>query len=232
MLCFIGDTHGNFGFFRNLPKVIPNELNITFIQVGDFGLWPDMMKSWPDDFPWKVYFIHGNHDSWNMYHNWNSISKVANNLFYVPNGTMLELEGLKIGFMGGGESLDRSMRTEGFDWWPQERVTLHDVGVFLKKIKKVDVLVSHTPPLNVIQRHWPPVSKFYWKLPEDWSDVSSLSVEYLRNELDLPPTICGHMHKSVLDGNVRILDINEPYFWCGDITKNEVKYDRLAAKIS
>ena len=45
--------------------------------------------------------------------------------------------------------------------------------------------------------------------PAAWRDPSAINIETLWDAVGNPPLVCGHMHRSLVDGNVRILDINE-----------------------
>ena len=66
---------------------------------------------------------------------------MAPNLVFVPRGTVLELDGRRIAFLGGGNSIiDRAVRRNGVDWWPEEQVTLADVARFADA-GTVDILV-------------------------------------------------------------------------------------------
>ena len=226
MIMFVGDIHGSLAILESLIQDIllmnsylsesvkagnGRSSALKIIQVGDFGWEPSSLKGYIES-PFPIYAIEGNHEYFPMLEGIMNVKEVRSNLFYVPRGTVMEIDGYKIGFMGGGESLDKAWRREGFSWWPRERVMAHDVGQFLKYNKKVDLLVTHTPPLNFIKRNFPPVNKAFWKLPEDWVDISSQNVEKLWGELGMPPVICGHMHRKIIDGQCRMLDINELLF--------------------
>ena len=210
----MGDTHGFFKVFHELKKLAPVNRNIPmiFIHVGDFGYWPGHMDSYPKDFPWPIYFIEGNHEyyPWIRTHR-EEITEVRNNLFYVPRGTTMEINGKTFGFIGGAFSPDKMQRKEEIDWWRDEEVTDNDIQKLMDK--KIDVLVTHTPPANVILRNFGPLNISYWDLPVGTVDYSALRIEKLWGALGQPQMFCGHMHRIVQDGNCRILDINEVIRW-------------------
>ena len=119
---------------------------------------------------------------------------MAPNLIFVPRGTVLELDGRRIAFLGGGDSvIDRAYRRPDVDWWPEERVTMADVAR-LERAGRVDLLVCHTPPAFVYH--------FFGFAP----DPSALAVGQAWQLLGRPPVICGHLHKSQKVGCVRVLD--------------------------
>jgi hypothetical protein len=54
-------------------------------------------------------------------------------------------------FVGGAYSIDRAWRTEGYDWWPDEQLSIKDLdwitGDYLKL--KPKVMVTHDCPQDV-----------------------------------------------------------------------------------
>ena len=137
------------------------------------------------------------------------VTEVAPNLFYVPRGTVMDVGGIKIGFLGGAASVDKMYRLrQNMHWSEDELITDEDIAKF-DDVKSVDMLITHCPPQSVIQEHFDPRMLMYFGLTPQWRDPSADKVEALWERLGKPPLVCGHMHKSVTDGNVRILDINE-----------------------
>ena len=219
VILFVGDTHGEFQIFdyiRNNNIVAPDD---TIIQVGDFGFWPKFSKKWKSP-GCRVLAIDGNHESFPMLQH-ETVEEMAQDLFYVPRGTILTIEGTTMGFMGGGESIDKAYRAKNFDWFAEERVSDSDIEKLIKASHDVslDLLVTHTPPRCVISAALPPVNKKEWHLPPDWKDVSSINIEYLWNMLNNIPMICGHIHKSVVYNKCRVLDINEVYTYSGTVAE-------------
>lgn len=208
----IGDTHGFFKVFHELKKIGDPNIPMLFIHVGDFGFWPDHMDSYPTDFPWPVYFIDGNHDYYPWMREYKEITEVRNNLFFVPRGSTMEIKGKTFGFMGGAFSPDLVYRQKDVDWWPtEEEVSENDIQKLIGK--KIDVLITHTPPTNVILRHFGPLNTDSWGLKPGTVDYSALRIEKLWGELGMPQMFCGHMHRTLQDGNCRILNINEVVRW-------------------
>lgn len=211
---FVGDTHGNFEVFRQFQKAFTPDLPVSLISVGDFGYWPKVIDSWPEDFPWKVYFIDGNHDYYPWMVDITDITEVRSNLYYIPRGSTMVFEGKTFGFVGGAFTPDYvvSGRQMGHDWFP------NDESVKEKDIQKlwdkhIDVLVTHTPPTSAILTHFGPLDNAGWGLPMDVKDTSSPLIERLWEHLRYPQLYCGHMHKAVKHGTCRILDINELLGW-------------------
>jgi hypothetical protein len=118
---------------------------------------------------------------------------MAPNLVYVPRGTVLELDGRRIAFLGGGTSvIDRAERRADVDWWPEEQVTMADVARF-EGVGRVDFLVCHTPPAFIYH--------FFQLRP----DPSAVAVGQAWQLLGRPQVICGHLHRPREVGCVRVL---------------------------
>jgi predicted phosphodiesterase len=195
MIAFIGDVHREFDHLAGAVSRLPADVKVA-IQVGDLGLHGDDLgptgRGMPR-FDRPVYYVTGNHDYEPSYRGLTRPTEMAPNLVFVPRGTVLELDGRRIAFLGGGDSvIDRHVRRVGVDWWPEERVTMADVAR-LEGVGEVDFLVCHTPPTFVYH--------FYGFSP----DPSALAVGQAWQLLGRPPVICGHLHKSQEVGRVRIL---------------------------
>jgi len=168
MIAFIGDVHRAFDRLAGAVAGLPTSVEIA-IQVG------------------------GNHDHEPSYRGITRPTEMAPNLVFVPRGTVLELDGRRIAFLGGGSSIiDRAVRRRGVDWWPEEQVTLADVARF-DGAGKVDFLVSHTPPAFVYH---------FFHLPPD---PSALAVGQAWQILGRPQVVCGHLHRPREVGCVRVL---------------------------
>ena len=159
----IGDTHGDWGFLNNvINKKRPDIVLIT----GDFGHWPNFHGTYNVAPPgckrqkwylWdaiknhqcKVYFAHGNHEDLDDLDAREKAgqTEIMPNVFYMPKGSTLTLpDGRNVLFFGGAESIDKSSRREGYDWFRQEVATYSDL-FRLDAVKcKVDFVVSHTCP--------------------------------------------------------------------------------------
>ena len=195
MIGFIGDVHRAFDRLAGVVAHFPADVGVA-IQVGDLGLHSDDLGPTGTGMPplaRTVYFVTGNHDHEPFYRGIIEPTEMAPNLVYVPRGTVLELDGRRIAFLGGGDSvIDRAVRRAGVDWWPEEQVTLADVARFVDA-GRVDILVCHTPPAFVYH---------FFQLPPD---PSALAVGQAWQILGRPQVVCGHLHKSREVGCVRVL---------------------------
>ena len=218
MIVFVGDVHGEFKSLefklRNIPK------DAVIIQVGDFGMWPGhYQEQWNRAFAKMdrppIYFIDGNHE----FHPWfvgiTELQEIWTGAIFIPRGIVMELDGLKIGFLGGAASVDKAMRMPGIDWFPQETTKQADADRLLENAGgHVDVLVTHTLTGKLVPRITDPRRlEEWWGLPRTWKDPSAELVQEVWDKLGRPPLFCGHFHKVFSSDNVRILDILEclPY---------------------
>jgi predicted phosphodiesterase len=195
MIAFIGDVHRAFGRLAEAVAELPVGVEVV-IQVGDLGLHrDDLDPSSPGVPPLNrpVYYVTGNHDHEPSYRGIVRPTEMAPNLIFVPRGTVLELDGRRIAFLGGGDSIiDRHVRRPDVDWWPEEQVTMADVAR-LERAGRVDLLVCHTPPA------------FVYHVFGFSPDPSAVAVGRAWQLLGRPPVMCGHLHKSQKIGCVRVL---------------------------
>lgn len=213
MIYVVGDLHGDLMRLATLKKHLTQD--DTVIQVGDFGFYPEVIKEWKslfEDYPCRILAVDGNHEDFNYIATFEEgIHNVVGNLFYVPRGSVLDIEGKLFGFLGGGESIDKAYRVENVSWWKQETITDEDVVKLIDNVnyRVLDYLIAHSAPTFTINAHFGPLNLRDWGLPGDWTDVSAQQISRAVHTLSPRNFICGHMHRSVIDGNIRILDINE-----------------------
>jgi predicted phosphodiesterase len=213
-LGFLGDIHGHTGVFHSIASEVAKRPEVkALIQVGDFGITKDALNHYRNNPPEIVtYFICGNHEDHPLLKDYTELTELAPNLFYCPRGTVLKLDGKTIAFMGGAASVDKEYRLRnGWMWHEEENITSSQVGRFRRNTtgKKIDIMVVHNPPQWIIQKHFNPLTLLQFGLPATWTDVNADIIEDLWKEIGEPVLISGHMHKTVVDGNCRILDINE-----------------------
>lgn len=217
MIYIVGDVHGAISPFRRLLDVVDQDDLI--IQVGDFGFCKELILDWEYIFqagyPCPVYVIDGNHEDFGFLDanvtNRSAPHLFCENLYYVPRGYVTEIQRKRIGFLGGGESVDKFWREEHVSWWRQERITDADVDTLVQNAggQPLDVLITHVPPTNTIAGRFGKINKKYWNLPDEWEDVSAEKVQLALAKTNPRYVYCGHMHKTVHDGAVRVLDVNE-----------------------
>lgn len=193
MVVLLGDIHGAVEWALPIAAKAKGHASgpVPVIQVGDLGWHPARPLLTP---PWPVYWIDGNHDHLPSLLRHREPVEVAPNWIYCPRGSSLTLDGRRIGFFGGGYSIDRATRTEGRSWWPEEEPTLEEAGNLIGE--DIDLLVTHTPPRSVIEA---------MGIDRPADEVASEVVETVWRQLGRPSLVCGHMHERFRRGNVLVL---------------------------
>lgn len=227
MLVILGDVHGFYELVVNYSKIAKEAGCVAMIQAGDFGMsWMEINKAKGSSiYPHlPVYIIEGNHEDfaqWIDVNRDNKIKEVMHNVFFVPRGYILKLDDLNILFLGGASSIDKKYQGSSWDWREDirpedEKRFFENYNAFLEKhdgCEKIDLMITHVPPKGVIDRNFDPKKKLMFDQPIDWQDKSAPVVEKIWKQVGEPQLFCGHMHKKVIDGNCRILDINEMIFY-------------------
>lgn len=138
-MLLLGDVHEDRDSL--LPYFRTEEEKI--VQIGDLGFNYDFIK-----FPKPMFFIHGNHDHFEQFDvNSDKPTLVRENLTWLPwgwfeNGTL---------YIGGADSIDRNKRRQGWDWWPEERITYLQVHELLERKLDVVRVIAHTSPAEVAE---------------------------------------------------------------------------------
>jgi DNA repair exonuclease SbcCD nuclease subunit len=157
-----GDIHGDWG---QLNKLLHKHGPDVCICTGDFGWWPKFNgKSFVHGQPpWsnggikpqgsQVYWCDGNHEDHEDLDSLGRGQKESivcyEGVIYKPRGTTLVLpDGRIVLFVGGAASIDKGMRTPGFDWFDREVPNQHEYDRAMS-YDRVDIVISHTCPTEV-----------------------------------------------------------------------------------
>jgi len=142
----LGDTHGYWNLLNNF--INKNQPDIIF-QCGDFGYWPAFPEFSLNKIKNKdtvIYWCPGNHESW-IDLNLLKSNEVHPKIFYMKRGsTFLLPDGRRVLFMGGARSVDKHLRTPGYDWFPEEDISQKDLQDLPDE--KIDIVISHTCPME------------------------------------------------------------------------------------
>ena len=133
-----GDWHGNeewaVSVIRRVPGLLAGESQRLILHLGDFGIWPDragqeylerLSKALADAGA-ELWFVDGNHEDFarlgqlDRQPGPDGRVMVVPRVMHLPRGCRWNWHGLTWLACGGAVSLDRAVRTEGVDWWPQE----------------------------------------------------------------------------------------------------------------
>jgi len=167
-----GDIHADW---PSLNGLINKKRPDIVLCCGDFGYWPELItyRDWGynqkqieygstfrdekkikvGDTNAKIYWAPGNHEHWwilekELGRHGKAPIEMNPNLYYCPIGSIININGSNILFIGGADSIDKNARTIGLDWFPEEVLNHADFEFILKSIgdKKIDIVISHTCP--------------------------------------------------------------------------------------
>lgn len=161
-MIFLGDTHGDW-------VIVPDKA----IGVGDHGI------GFKGAFPPNFRFIRGNHDNPEVC-TWTR--------GFLGDFGVRTWGGKRWGFVSGGFSVDRNLRTEGVDWWPDEELTFAQTSDCFDLLLQQPIygMISHEAPGfivdNLVQRPFP--------------TFTSQFLDALWQHLKPKVWVFGHYHKS------------------------------------
>jgi len=219
-----GDIHGEV-CERFSSVAFPEGRNLTrddyaFI-AGDFGvIWsndPDdasekYLLDWLDDKPWTTFVVGGNHENWTRLDALPIVVKfgvklgyIRENVFFVPNGTLITLNKKKIFCFGGAMSTDKVYRKENVSWWAREIPSHSEMNlgtiVLENNDYKVDIIISHTMPRSCIQEFCE--KKGYHG--DRIIDPTANYLSYIQIHTQFDKWYCGHFHVNEKFGRVNCL---------------------------
>lgn len=144
---FIGDVHGDMELLGRLVAAHRG----PSIQLGDLGLGmpsyrkheailvADGITTLPDGLPNDFKFVRGNHDS---------PEACAASPHYLGDWGMA---GIAF-YLSGGLSIDQDLRMHGVDWWPEEELSIVELGkaMSLYERAKPIIVISHACPTSIV----------------------------------------------------------------------------------
>lgn len=197
----ISDVHGNMEKYTALTNRVDSS-----IQLGDMGVGfgsPDpveeLLKSGLVN-PLNHRFFRGNHDN-------PSVCRTCPS--YLGDWGYLGRQ--NVFFVGGASSIDRKLRTEGRDWWPDEEISNGEWAKMKYRymITEPRFMITHDAPWSVCQAMFPEMKKKGCSLTQT---ILQKLLEIHRPEF----WFFGHWHKS------KMMDIHGTRFRCLGV--NEIFY--------
>lgn len=158
----VGDTHANTAWLLNVLATA-RALDVeVVVQLGDFGVYrhaPDFLalaRRARPDYGVDLWFLDGNHEEFPYLRTVAATGhrlergvlapvEIAPGFIYLPRGARVELAGRTVLCVGGATSVDRTMRTAGVDWFPEERLSDAEIAGAIAG-GRVDILLSHDAP--------------------------------------------------------------------------------------
>jgi hypothetical protein len=207
MIAFLGDVHGFVELVHNVAGLCAERGVTALIQVGDLGFTADAMtKIRTLEWPMPVILMDGNHEDFLVLPTMEpGLHELAPNCWYVGRGTVVEIDGRMLAFMGGADSIDKAYRLRSGMHWSGLEVITEDQIARLDHVQRVDLLVTPTPPQSVIDSQFSKHAKLSYGVSWDWTGESAPRIDRLWERLGKPPVISGHMHETRVGDNFRIL---------------------------
>lgn len=210
MIYITGDTHGEISRFYE--ENFPGESELTeddyLIVCGDFGFlfYPEyrpeyyMQQKELDELeskPYTILFCDGNHENFPLiyshpveYWNGGKVHRIRKNVLHLMRGQVFNIDGNTIFAMGGAYSIDKYMRREGLSWWKEELPTNNEYREATQNLRevgnKVDVILSHTAPREIIRR--------MGKFPDAHDGELTGFLEWIMYEVEFKQWFFGHWH--------------------------------------
>ena len=168
MVGLLGDVHGDLNHLLTAARTFWARGVDVIVQLGDFGVvfsGEDFEKNLTKisrrlaKRNQTLYWLDGNHEDFDILYekfpvDTDGLRRLRHNVIHMPRGYNMELAPYKavtppnvLGVLGGANSIDRSLRTEHIDWWPQEQISEADLAALGSE--HVDILLGHEAPLHV-----------------------------------------------------------------------------------
>jgi UDP-2,3-diacylglucosamine pyrophosphatase LpxH len=204
-LMLIGDTHHDLDFTLAVIETGRAKGVDTFLQVGDFGYWPNRYPDFHgnvDDalgYGERFFFLDGNHD-----HHGDLVPGMTyGKLRHLPRGFRWQWWGRTWMALGGGATLNRHHYTPGYDWFPSETLSTAE-ALYAMRPGGVDIIVSHDAPNRIpsLDQHLNPAR--YPAADVAVSDAHRGLVGDILDATGAETLIHGHYHRGYQDRRIGI----------------------------
>lgn len=220
MVWLSGDIHGevDFGkveeFFDAMEcyeEVTKDDYLIILGDAGvcwDGGIADSVVQELLQDLPCTVLFLDGNHENFDELEQypveeWNGgkVQFIKEDIIHLMRGQVYEIEGKTFFTFGGGNSIDKRMRTPHITWWPQEMPSEEEYEEGLRNLEKVDwavdYVLTHTCPEHIAHMLVTDVYPGEGELQRYFDEISQ--------QLDFCMWLFGHWHLDQIEENFRCL---------------------------
>lgn len=212
-----GDWHGNTDWAVHVVQMagetLSGEKMRIILHMGDFGIWPGGsgcgylrdVSAALEKAGMVLWFADGNHEAFplldhaiernrRMFPGGIGETEISPSVYWLPRGTRWMWHGRTWLALGGGVSLDRAIRTEGKNWWPQEEITQEQVARVIAD-GGADVMVAHDCPSGV--RHsFPPPPSFWDTRDLARNDAHRERLQRVVDAVQPSHLLHGHLHRS------------------------------------
>ncbi|MFH1356387.1 MAG: DUF6088 family protein [bacterium] len=163
-ILIIGDVHGHLD---QLVKLTKKDSYDFILQTGDFGIYlptsnlsaipahrRDDLGNFKDYFelqkplPVPTYFCKGNHEDFEFFENYDSQKQIIPSLFYIPNGEVINIQGVNIAFLGGNFSakwFDKPVPKYCQNQKIRGYIRKDEIDRLKQYKEQIDILITHEP---------------------------------------------------------------------------------------
>ena len=209
MVYIVGDVHG----WNDIHKLIHLKMQTKFnkcdkiILLGDTAIYfnpnnpdyTDRLLDFYKSFNIDILVVGGNHDNYDYFDNLKRVRKfgskvglISDHIYYLERGEIYTINKKKYFVFGGGNSIDKDIRTPGKDWWEHENPTQEDKDRALKNLEKheykVDYVLSHTSPTRITFR------LLLGKVRAIYPDETSDFLDDIMGKIEYTKWFMGHHH--------------------------------------
>lgn len=212
-----GDWHGNAEWAERVigmsGTALAGEGQRIILQLGDFGVWPGpagteylrRVSAALQAADCHLWFVDGNHEAFpilrevaererRMLLSSADSPEISPRVSWLQRGTRWTWHGRMWLALGGAVSLDRAIRTEGRDWWPEEEITEGQAASVIEE-GPADVMITHDCPSGV--RHsFPPPPRFWDARDLARSDAHRELLQRVASQVQPRWLMHGHLHRA------------------------------------
>lgn len=207
-----GDTHGTLDLGKIVKFFDEHEGEYHdddyLIICGDVGacgfsssIEAEARKTFRD-LPVTTLFVDGNHENFEQLNSyavdtWNGgkVHFIESRLIHLMRGQVYEISGKRIFTFGGGYSIDKNLRTEGIDWFPEEIPTYAEYEEGWINLEKadfqVDYIITHSGPREVV------AAMGYGELSDDEVELRQY-LQRVADNTDFTAWYFGHFHEDAV----------------------------------
>jgi len=236
---FIGDIHGHHDIHKlnrtNFPEGKELSHDDALFMCGDFALvWEENSKQDTHWINWlgeifpntKILVTPGNHENYDLLEKLprvelygDTVGKLNEQIYILERGCVYTIDGIKILSLGGGTSWDKDDRKKRQRlmnrkiWWEQEAWCEKDFERCVHNLEKhdwkVDYVVSHVPPSNLLPRY----SRLFGEevgIKCEPDEMTDFFYNIMELGLSFKKWFHGHMHIDFVTGKHHAL-FEKPY---------------------
>ncbi len=203
MIMITGDTHGDFGRFKE-KAVKKLKKGDCLIICGDFGfVWDgapaeNAILKKIGAMRFTTLFADGCHENYDLLKAYPSeeifggtAQHITGNLYHLQRGGMYEIDGKKLFVFGGGRSAEMQTRLDSKCYWQEEMPSPEEFSYGDKTLaengNKADYIITHEPPESIKQ---------FLGFETDLTNPLSTYLDKLRSEVTYTGWYFGKVHKN------------------------------------